>query len=266
MRIFKTFITLMLPVMLLACTQSEVTQLSLSETEKTIILGEAAKLIADADYTGEIAPKIQWTSSDASVVTVDNGEIKGISEGTAIITATAGYKKATCEVTVSPQIKASLSAGVLSYWGDYYKSGLSVNYIMYLTNETDTLEIEVNTNKDSTTVIPLGTYTMKTITDYTKVTDYTPLSLIAGDAVKGFGSWFYTPTIYTRIKSGQMTVARNKGTYKIDYTFLDSFGNSLKGTFEGKILYVDKSQSSAVASVNRLITRGRNSGSHNRFR
>jgi hypothetical protein len=103
---------------------------------------------------------------------------------------------------------------------------------------------------------------MKTITDYNKVTDYTPLSLIAGDAVKGFGSWFYTPTIYTRIKSGQMTVARNKGTYKIEYTFLDSFGNSLKGTFEGKILYVDKSTSSAISSVNKISGSGRGSRIH----
>lgn len=45
---------------------------------------------------------VAWTSSDESVATVSNGIIKGISEGTATITATTrdGGFTATCEVTV----------------------------------------------------------------------------------------------------------------------------------------------------------------------
>ena len=49
--------------------------------------------------------EIVWSSSDDSIVSVDNnGLIKALSEGIAIITANCNGKKATCEVIVSKEL------------------------------------------------------------------------------------------------------------------------------------------------------------------
>ena len=44
---------------------------------------------------------VQWESSDETVVTVENGKITAVAQGTATITATAGDVSASCAVTVS---------------------------------------------------------------------------------------------------------------------------------------------------------------------
>lgn len=45
---------------------------------------------------------IEWKSSDPSVATVEFGKIYAVSQGTAVVSATAGGKTATCSVTVTP--------------------------------------------------------------------------------------------------------------------------------------------------------------------
>lgn len=50
--------------------------------------------------------KVTWASSDASIakVGVDTGQVTGLAEGEAVITATAGDKSASCTITVSKKI------------------------------------------------------------------------------------------------------------------------------------------------------------------
>ncbi len=63
---------------------------------------------------------VAWSSSDASVATVENGVVTGVAEGTAIITATYGGKTATCEVTISKiaVTNISISRQTIAYLGD----------------------------------------------------------------------------------------------------------------------------------------------------
>lgn len=62
-----------------------------------------------------------WTSSNTAVATVDtNGKVTGVSEGTAIITASCGGYSVSCEVTVS---KRNITAGVLT---DREKAAISL--------------------------------------------------------------------------------------------------------------------------------------------
>lgn len=64
----------------------------------TIEVGETITLLA----TSSEGRAISWTSDDEEIATVDGGEVTGVAEGTAIITASDGKKMASCEITVIP--------------------------------------------------------------------------------------------------------------------------------------------------------------------
>lgn len=51
--------------------------------------------------------KVSWSSSDTQVATVsENGLVTGVNRGTATVTATAGGKSATCQVTVTWEVQS----------------------------------------------------------------------------------------------------------------------------------------------------------------
>ena len=84
----------------------QVTGISLNETEVTIYVGEEQQLEATLTPKNVSDAEINWVSSNSRVVTVDkNGVIKGISSGSALVTATSadtteGTHVAYCLVTV----------------------------------------------------------------------------------------------------------------------------------------------------------------------
>ena len=75
--------------------------------------------------------KVEWSSEDSSIASVDdNGEVKGMKVGETTITAKAGDKSATCEVTVKEAAyKAKERAALVKFfnanngnnWSTYYK-------------------------------------------------------------------------------------------------------------------------------------------------
>ena len=77
-----------------------VTEVVLNYTEATIEVGE--KLALKATVLPEDATKktLSWRSSSSKIASVRNGNVTGIAEGTAIITAKCGDIEATCVVTV----------------------------------------------------------------------------------------------------------------------------------------------------------------------
>ena len=86
----------------------EITNISLDKASVTLAVNDETKLVAT--IISEVSVKVMWKSSDAKVVTVDNeGNIKGIKKGTAVITASAGKKSATCNVTVTDDKINSIS-------------------------------------------------------------------------------------------------------------------------------------------------------------
>ena len=85
-----------------------VTSISIDAT-LTLIAGKTSQLTATVDPAGTA---VTWSSDPETIATVDaNGLVTAVAAGTAIITAKAGDKSATCKVTVLP--KGSL-AGVFS--------------------------------------------------------------------------------------------------------------------------------------------------------
>ena len=78
------------------------TGITLSETAKTIAVGEEFTLTAMIEPTDATDKTVVWTSDDTEIATVDDGKVIGVASGTTEIKATTrdGGKTATCTVTV----------------------------------------------------------------------------------------------------------------------------------------------------------------------
>lgn len=81
---------------LFACADKKVdVELSLNKSKITLELYESAELTAASSST-----ELSWSSSDESVVTVNDGKLFACGEGVAEVTVSAGDKSVKCEVTV----------------------------------------------------------------------------------------------------------------------------------------------------------------------
>lgn len=77
-------------------------QITLSESKIEMQKGkEKALTISYAPSFAAGMQSVTWSSDNSEVVTVKDGKIAAVGAGTAIVTATAGEKTATCEVTVT---------------------------------------------------------------------------------------------------------------------------------------------------------------------
>ena len=80
----------------------QVESVTLSQSTAEMLEGESIQLIATVLPADATDKTVTWASSKTSVATVSSsGEVKAVSEGEAIITASAGGKSATCKVIVS---------------------------------------------------------------------------------------------------------------------------------------------------------------------
>ncbi len=80
--------------------QNAVTDLSLDKTSAELEVGQSITLTAQVTVDGIADKTVTWTSSDRSVATVQDGKVTALKAGTALITAKAGDKTATCSITV----------------------------------------------------------------------------------------------------------------------------------------------------------------------
>lgn len=111
---------MLIPVMLLASLalagcgsvfgSATVTGITLNDDVFPLLIDDSVRLIATITPSAASNAAIMWTSSAETVATVDeNGLVKGIAAGEAIITATTidGRVKAECGVRVAPGISVS---------------------------------------------------------------------------------------------------------------------------------------------------------------
>ena len=240
-----------------ACTENEVSNVSISKNTLTLNIGQIDSLLADIDYSGNIVPSIVWTSDNNAVVTVKDGEIEALKKGTAVIKATAGDKSATCTVTVDDKIIPLMTQGELWYYGDGYGIEISNNFVVYLGSEginmTDfsgegqVMYLEFNTGLGSVTNLPSGTYT---IVDANPDL-FTPSTIVSGFEYDGYlyGTWYFGNTTNSVI-AGSAVVTQNTGNkYAIQYDFIDQYGNNIKGTFNGTLDYFDGTQNQEIISA-----------------
>ena len=107
MKNFSIFLTAVLfaAMCFSSCEQDvEVVSIELNETTLTLAIDSSFVLTATVKPDNATDKTVTWTSGNPLVARVENGIVTAVAEGTAIITATAGGKTETCEVTVEPNV------------------------------------------------------------------------------------------------------------------------------------------------------------------
>ena len=87
-------------------TKKQIISVKFSQESYSVRKGSKITLVAIVKPSELASSKLTWTSGDPSIATVDsNGVVKGLKEGTVVITVTsANGKKTTCTVTVTTNI------------------------------------------------------------------------------------------------------------------------------------------------------------------
>lgn len=76
---------------------------TLSKDKFSLAYSASEQLTATIEPDNAADKDVTWTSEPEGIVSVVNGLVTGLKEGTATVTATAGGKSATCAVTVAPE-------------------------------------------------------------------------------------------------------------------------------------------------------------------
>lgn len=98
--------------------ETEVTDLTLDKTSVTVEVGESATIVATVTPAG--AATVTWENQNPDVVSVKDGVVTGLKEGSSIVVAKAGTKSASCVVKVGKVNDADEQFLKLLQGSDYY--------------------------------------------------------------------------------------------------------------------------------------------------
>lgn len=233
-----------------SCETNKVTDVALDKTELSLMIGESVTLTADVDYSGSIIPSVAWSSSNEAVVTVSNsGVVNALKAGTAVITATASNKSASCTVTVTDELKPVFTKAEIEFYGSFYNENLN-NFVLMLTNSNDTLYLDINTDKTATTGLPVGKYPM--LGEFESFDEFTPNTIIPAFEYdgSGYGSWFFNKTTERPLAEGEINVSRNESQYTIAFALTDFNDIKINGSYTGAAVFNDYSEEMGESPAN----------------
>ena len=89
-----------------------VTSVALNEHSLTLVEGDETTLTATVKPDDATEPAVTWSTSDASIATVDGGKVKTLKPGKVTIKAQAGEKSDACEITVEKRFIPVISVAL----------------------------------------------------------------------------------------------------------------------------------------------------------
>lgn len=233
-----------------------VTGITLDKESATIGIGETLELTPEITPADAGLKTVTWASSDKTVASVDNGIVKGIAEGNAVITVTTddGGFEASCEITV---ISNELSEISFSGASDKAKvvdvNSTEVIAVTYLP-KTATNKNLVWTSSDesvasvSSTGEGLGTVSFKSKTGAVVIT----ATSAANSTITASQAYFVKDTDPLYIIPDGDIYAGKKAEYRFNTEFYPNV-TSVKWTYENKeitgtsaMLAVDKAGENTV--------------------
>jgi hypothetical protein len=171
---FKSIMLLLLGAVIFAVTSCEkdvpMTALALDQQTTTVAVGANVTLLPVIDPLDATNKAVTWTTSDASVATVNNGIVTGVALGTATITATSVENllfTASCIITVIPSTGQviTVSGDITSDTKWYSQAKYMLSGFVYVKNNA-VLTIESGTlikgvsNTKATLIIERGSKIM----------------------------------------------------------------------------------------------------------
>lgn len=219
-----------------------VTSVTLNSKEETISVGSTTQLTATVSPTTATDQNVVWTSSNNSVAIVnEDGLVKGLSVGSANITASAGGKSAVCAVTVTEKsvdfsnIKYSIQAdGSLLVTGTVTPVGVNISEIGVCFSTETTPTIENNKHILNTTGLTVN----KEINDLKSNTSYYARMYAKGDGEVYYGkteeikipvkftTQFKLETNYIRLfHNSYSTISTREYSLKISTPLIEGYNN-----------------------------------------
>jgi len=98
--IVLAFVMALMCVMAACTPAAEPITLTMKQETAEVFVGSTVKLSVEQSRDLLDTEKLEWTTDQASVATVNNGTVRGVSAGTAKITVSVGDASASCTVTV----------------------------------------------------------------------------------------------------------------------------------------------------------------------
>lgn len=113
-----------------------------SDTDVTVFAGEAYTMQAYLQFGDEKISDVKWLASDASVCTVTNGVITGISQGTTTVVASCDYGGIiyTSDVTVTVAAKQQMIE--IDLENDYVVKGETVSLSVFLIKDGEVTRVD----------------------------------------------------------------------------------------------------------------------------
>ena len=133
---------------------------TLNKNQLSLACGASDTLTATIDPDNATDKEVTWTTEPEGIVSVVDGQVIGLKEGTATVTATAGGKSATCAVTVAPEGKipvAGISLGENAEASVAVSKTLSLTATVTPSDATDADKISWESSVPDVATVAVGT-------------------------------------------------------------------------------------------------------------
>ena len=180
-----------------------VQSVELNQTTLELKAGNTATLTATVSPESATDKTVTWTSDNPEVATVEGGKVTAVNEGTAIITAKAGDKTATCTVTVT-------------------KADVAVESV---TLDKTSLDLKTGDNTTLTATVNPESATDKTVT---WTSDRPEIAAVEGGTVTAKAAGTAIITAKAGDKTATCTVTVAKADVEVESVTLDKTSLDLK--------------------------------------